>query len=68
MQDNAKEDLLIIRALDRIQKLQVRSVPLGEQPCRLCHQEASRSFAVLCQAASTSLGKLLCMTCKTSRR
>ena len=51
----AKEDALLIGALDSIQKLQVRTVPLGEQPRRICHQDASHTFAVLCQAASTSL-------------
>lgn len=63
----AKEDLLMIGALDSIQKLQIRTVPLGEQPRRICHQEASRTFAVLCQAASVAIGApksaVLCMHC-----
>lgn len=32
--------------IDEIQKLHIRTVPLGEQPRRLAHQEASRTLAV----------------------
>ena len=53
----AKEDSLLIGALDSIQKLQIRSIPLGEQPRRICHQEASRTFAVLCEAPPAAIGE-----------
>ena len=42
----AKEDTLTIGTIDEIQKLHIRTVPLGEQPRRLVHQEATRTFAV----------------------
>jgi hypothetical protein len=32
--------------IDEIQKLHIRTVPLGEQPRRLAHQEATRTLAV----------------------
>lgn len=32
--------------IDEIQKLHIRTVPLGEQPRRLAHQDASRTLAV----------------------
>ncbi|EIE24281.1 hypothetical protein COCSUDRAFT_28729 [Coccomyxa subellipsoidea C-169] len=43
----AKEGAMTIGSIDQIQKLHIRTVPLGEQPRRLAHQEASRSFLVL---------------------
>ena len=36
-----------IGSIDEIQKLHIRTVPLGEQPRRLAHQEPSRTFALL---------------------
>jgi hypothetical protein len=42
----AKEGVLTIGSIDEIQKLHIRTVPLGEQPRRLAHQEATRTFAV----------------------
>lgn len=42
----AKETGLSIGNMDEIQKLHIRSVPLGEQPRRLAHQDSSRTFAV----------------------
>ena len=53
----AKEDSLLIGALDSIQKLQIRSIPLGEQPRRISHQEASRTFAVLTEAPPTAISE-----------
>ena len=44
----ASEGLLTIGTIDDIQKLHVRTVPLGEQPRRIAHQEATRTFAVCC--------------------
>ncbi|KAK9843115.1 hypothetical protein WJX74_007214 [Apatococcus lobatus] len=42
----AKETGLTIGNMDEIQKLHIRSVPLGEQPRRLAHQDSSRTFGV----------------------
>lgn len=42
----AREDSLTIGAIDAVQKLHVRTVPLGEQPRRLALQEATRTVAV----------------------
>ncbi|BBN08966.1 DNA damage-binding protein 1 [Marchantia polymorpha subsp. ruderalis] len=44
-----KEGELTIGTIDDIQKLHIRTVPLGEQPRRICHQESSRTFG-LCSA------------------
>ena len=33
--------------IDQVQKLHIKSVPLGEWPRRLAHQEASMTFGVL---------------------
>jgi len=43
----ASDDALVIGTIDEIQKLHIRTVPLGEQPRRLCHIEAVRAFALL---------------------
>ena len=40
------DDMLMIGTVDDIQKLHIRTVPLGEQPRRLAHQESSGTFAV----------------------
>ena len=42
----AKPGGLAIGAIDDIQKLHVRTVPLREQPRRIAHQESSKSFLV----------------------
>lgn len=41
----AKPASLCVGTVDSIQRLHVRSVPLGEQPRRLAHQEATRTLA-----------------------
>ncbi|KAL2629921.1 hypothetical protein R1flu_014607 [Riccia fluitans] len=41
-----KEGELTIGTIDDIQKLHIRTVPLGEQPRRICHQESSRTFGL----------------------
>lgn len=40
--------------IDEIQKLHIRTVPLGEQPRRIAHQEAARAFAVAVEATDYS--------------
>ncbi|KAL6546328.1 DNA damage-binding protein 1a [Orobanche minor] len=42
----AREGELTIGTIDDIQKLHIRSIPLGEQARRICHQEQTRTFAV----------------------
>ncbi|KAL8139852.1 hypothetical protein V2J09_005873 [Rumex salicifolius] len=42
----AKEDELTIGTIDDIQKLHIRSIPLGEHARRICHQEQTRTFAI----------------------
>ena len=42
----ATETALTIGTIDDIQKLHIRTVPLGEQPRRICHQESARAFCV----------------------
>lgn len=44
----AKEGELTIGTIDDIQKLHIRSIPLGEQARRICHQEQSRTFGIIC--------------------
>ncbi|KAH8972743.1 hypothetical protein BDL97_01G007000 [Sphagnum fallax] len=41
-----KKGELIIGKFDDIQKLHIRTVPLGEQPRRISHQEKSHTFAI----------------------
>lgn len=55
----AKEASMAIGSIDEIQKLHIRSVPLGEQPRRLAHQEPSRSFVVLTSPSQGPTGALL---------
>ncbi|XP_052206815.1 DNA damage-binding protein 1-like [Diospyros lotus] len=43
----AKEGELTIGTIDDIQKLHIRSIPLGEQACRICHQEQTRTFGII---------------------
>ncbi|CAI9783475.1 unnamed protein product [Fraxinus pennsylvanica] len=42
----AKEGELTIGTIDDIQKLHIRSIPLGEHARRICHQEKTRTFAI----------------------
>ncbi|XWS62379.1 hypothetical protein CRYUN_Cryun06bG0005900 [Craigia yunnanensis] len=42
----AKEGELTIGTIDDIQKLHIRSIPLGEHARRICHQEQSCTFAI----------------------
>ncbi|KAJ0082023.1 hypothetical protein Patl1_10206 [Pistacia atlantica] len=42
----AKEGELTIGTIDDIQKLHIRSIPLGEHARYICHQEHSRTFAI----------------------
>lgn len=42
----AKENELMIGIIDEIQKLHIRTIPLGEQPKRIAYHSASESFAV----------------------
>lgn len=48
----AKEGELTIGTIDEIQKLHIRSVPLGEHARRISHQEQTRTFA-LCSVKYT---------------
>ena len=43
----ATEDSLLIGTIDEIQKLHIRTVPLGEHARRLAHLENAKAFAVL---------------------
>lgn len=51
----AKGGGLALGSVDEIQKLHVRTVALGEQPRRIAHQDASRTFAVTCTQANINL-------------
>lgn len=42
----AKEGELTIGTIDDIQKLHIRTIPLGEHARRICHQEQTRTFAI----------------------
>jgi len=44
----ATEESLRIGMIDNIQKLHVRTVPLGEQPRRICYMESAGAFGVIC--------------------
>ena len=44
----ASDTALTIGTIDDIQKLHIRTVPLGQQPRRIAHQPATRTFAVCC--------------------
>jgi len=41
------EDTLTIGTIDEIQKLHIRTIPLGEMPRRITHQESTHTFLVL---------------------
>lgn len=50
-----KEGELTIGTIDDIQKLHIRTVPLGEHPRRIAHQESSHTFAI-CSAKYSPTG------------
>ena len=41
-----QDDMMVIGTIDQIQKLHIRTIPLGEQPRRICHQKATHTFGV----------------------
>jgi len=41
-----QDETMVIGTIDQIQKLHIRTIPLGEQPRRICHQKESHTFAV----------------------
>ena len=41
-----QDETMIIGTIDQIQKLHIRTIPLGEQPRRICHQKSTHTFAV----------------------
>jgi len=43
----ATENSLTIGTIDEIQKLHIRTVPLGEMPRRICHHESANVFCLL---------------------
>mmetsp|Transcript_12957 Transcript_12957/g.36428 ORF Transcript_12957/g.36428 Transcript_12957/m.36428 type:complete len:1117 (+) Transcript_12957:258-3608(+) len=43
----ATESSMVIGNIDEIQKLHIRTVPLGEQPRRIAHQDSTRTFGVV---------------------
>ncbi|KAF6166099.1 hypothetical protein GIB67_023809 [Kingdonia uniflora] len=43
----AKEGDLTIGTIDDIQKLHIRTIPLGEHARRICHQDHSRTFGII---------------------
>eukprot|EP00026_Physarum_polycephalum_P001286 Phypoly_transcript_01287.p1 GENE.Phypoly_transcript_01287~~Phypoly_transcript_01287.p1 ORF type:complete len:1113 (+),score=155.47 Phypoly_transcript_01287:258-3341(+) len=48
----ATENTLTIGTIDEIQKLHIRTIPLGEMPRRIAHQETSRTFLVVTMKSS----------------
>ncbi|KAL0699191.1 hypothetical protein Bca4012_055313 [Brassica carinata] len=42
----AREGELTIGTIDEIQKLHIRTIPIGEHARRICHQEQTRTFAI----------------------
>ena len=51
----ASDSALTIGTIDDIQKLHIRTVPLGQQPRRIAHQPTTRTFAVCCFNLSAGL-------------
>ncbi|VVC45761.1 Hypothetical protein CINCED_3A017720 [Cinara cedri] len=43
----ATDNSIIIGTIDEMQKLHIRTVPLGEAPRRITHQESTKSFGVI---------------------
>lgn len=54
----AHADALTLGTIDAVQKLHIRSVPLGEQPRRLALQEATRTVAVATAGLLGGMGAL----------
>lgn len=54
----AKEGSLTIGSIDEVQKLHIRTVPLGEQPRRVAHLESARAFLVVTSPHIFSTGEL----------
>ena len=50
----AKEGTLTIGSIDEVQKLHIRTVPLGAQPRRICHMDSSRTYLVTTSPSSYS--------------
>ncbi|KXS13000.1 hypothetical protein M427DRAFT_100883 [Gonapodya prolifera JEL478] len=42
----ATEDRLVIGSVDEVTKVHVKSIPLGEMPRRIAHQEGSKTFGI----------------------
>ncbi len=59
----SKEASMSIGSIDEIQKLHIRTVPLGEQPRRLAHQEPSRTFALLTSPTQGPTGASMSSCC-----
>ena len=60
------DTLLTIGSVDAIQKLHVRTVPLGEQPRRIAHQQSTKTFMVLTQnEENNSSGHFVRLLCST---
>lgn len=52
----AKEGALTIGSIDEVQKLHIRTVPLGAQPRRICHLDSSRAYLVSTSPSTFSSG------------
>ncbi|CAG0895305.1 unnamed protein product [Darwinula stevensoni] len=50
----ATENSLTIGTIDEIQKLHIRTVPLGETPRRICYQEQTQTFGVATMRTDTA--------------
>ncbi|KAL1525255.1 hypothetical protein AB1Y20_020120 [Prymnesium parvum] len=50
----AADDVLLIGTIDDIQKLHIRTVPMGETPRRIAHLDGAKSFAVLTHQTNES--------------
>ena len=49
----ANDSTLMIGTIDEIQKLHIRTIPLGESPRRIAYQESSQTFGVICMRTDT---------------
>lgn len=52
----AKSDSLTIGRIDEVQKLHVRTIPLGEQPRKICHCSEERGILVIASSALYASG------------
>ena len=57
----AKDDVLTIGRIDEVQKLHVRTVPLGEQPFRICHCPSARALVVVTMLGPGSSPTCICL-------